>query len=145
MRFSIMATALAVLLLIPSAATAEKFSGQSQQGKLVKMSTRPNGEVRIFTIRWDVRKCDRGTDLAPMRTGFVRPIKESRPGSFADKGAFTERFTDARVRFITSAKGAASNSGRTWTGTFKVRAEVEFHDGTTDTCRLGPISWTARR
>jgi hypothetical protein len=137
--------AVLIALVVPSAAAAKKFTGQSEQRKLVKLWTRPNGEVRAFAVRWDVRKCENGTNLTPIQTGFVHPLRESRPGSFSDQGAFTQRFTDARVRLITSAKGAASPSGRAWTGTFKVRAEVEFHDGSTDTCRLGPISWTARR
>jgi hypothetical protein len=144
MRTVVALTASVVLLVaLPSMAAGESFAGQSQQGMLVKLRTQSNGELRRLEIRWKTDDCAHGSRIKRHKTSFIQPFDRSRPGSFADQGAFTERYTDGRIRIATSASGELVSPGR-WKGRFKVKATIEFDSGSTDVCRLGPISWNAR-
>lgn len=141
-RLCLVAT-LTASFALPASAGAETFQGNSAQGKKVVLTTTPNGELRRLSIRWRTRDCDNGSRMHTRWTSFVQPVDESRPGSFADQGAFTTHYSDATVRFVTAARGSQGASGR-WSGTFKIKAHiVRKPGGSVDDCRLGPISWNA--
>jgi hypothetical protein len=133
----------AASLALPAAAGAEKFQGSSAQGKQAVVFTRPDGEVRSFSISWRTRDCDNGTRMHARWTSFQFSRGEAEADSFAGSGAFTTHYTDATVRFVGSARGAQAESGR-WSGRFKIKAHIERPGGPSDDCRLGPISWSAR-
>ena len=143
MRRGLFALASAVLSVVPAAANADTLEGHSDQGKRVVLRTDHGGTLKRFSIRWRTRDCDNGTVMHTRWTSFVPPVEESRPGHFADQGAFTTHYTDATVRFVTSVAGDQEASGR-WGGTFKIKAHIERPNGPSDDCRLGPISWSVR-
>ena len=136
--------AVGICLALPAASAAETFSGQSAQGKLVRLSTQPNGEVRGFGIRWSTQDCNpEGGRLAPRWTGFGKPLDRSRPGFFADKGQYEVQYTDAKVRFVGKVEGRRRSDDR-WSGTFKIKAFIDPESGPDFTCKRRRTSWRAK-
>jgi hypothetical protein len=138
------AAAAAAALVFPAAAAAETFTGKTVQGKRVVVETRPDGELRKASWRWNTKDCDRpGTSL---RTQFtrLRTPKRSRPGYFKAKGTYRVKFSDSTVRFEVSRTGR-QRSRRRWAGTFRARAFIKLDSGRRIECKLRRIDWAAKR
>jgi hypothetical protein len=129
------------LLALPAATSAEKFTGQSRQGKLVLLWTQPNDEVRKFGIRWKTDDCTPEGRMGTRWTGFIKPFDRSEPGRFEDHGSYEVDYSDADVRFVTSVWGK-QRSDRRWVGRFKIKAFIDRPDGSSNTCRA-ETKWSA--
>lgn len=131
------------LLALPGSAAAETFTGTTVQGKQVVIETRPDGELRKASWRWNTKNCDEpGVTL---RTQFtrLRTPERSRPGYFKAKGTYRVEFSDSTVRFEVSSTGR-QRSHRRWAGTFRARALVNLDDGGRVECKLRRIDWAAK-
>jgi hypothetical protein len=131
------------LLALPGSAAAETFTGRTVQGKQVVIETRPDGELRKATWRWNTKNCDEpGVTL---RTQFtrLRTPKRSRPGYFKAKGTYRVEFSDSTVRFEVSSTGR-QRGARRWAGTFRARAFVNLDAGGRVECKLRRVEWAAR-
>lgn len=136
------AAAAVALLALPAAASAERFSGETAQGKPVKIVSTPEGELRKATWRWQATCKRKGLRLRPMTT-VLTTARRSKPGFFKGKGSYKVRARDARIRVFVAMVGRQKRPDR-WTGTFKAKAYVDLKDGPKSVCKLRRIGWTAK-
>jgi hypothetical protein len=142
MRRAILA-ALGVALMIPGLAGATEFKGATQQGKRVVLRTTPDDTVKLMQLRWRTGDCSNPRFvMRTTKTFMVPPLDRSRSGSFADRGQYRVRYSDARVRYRVGSRGSMISDDR-WKGTFTAKAWLTFNDGSKMTCRLRRIGWHA--
>lgn len=130
-------------LALPASASAETFRGKTVQGKPVTLQTRPDGEVRKVVWRWNTTTCE-DSDLRLKTQSTVLKNPQGKPGSFSSKGAYTVKYSDAKIRFKIVSAGRQRSAGR-WSGTFKAKAVVDLEDGDEVLCKLRRIDWAATR
>lgn len=128
-------------LALPVSASAESFRGKTAQGKPVTLQTRPDGEVRTVVWRWNTTACE-DSDLRLKTQSTVLKDPRGKPGSFASKGSYTVKYSDAKIRFKVISDGRQRSPGR-WSGTFKARVFVDLEEGDEVFCKLRRIDWAA--
>jgi hypothetical protein len=138
-----LAAAIALLcLVLPASAAADTFRGQTSQRKPVTIETRPDGELRKGTWRWEAG-CDRKNLRLKTQTTVLRNAQRSKPGYFKAKGSYKAKFRDARIRFEVAMTGRQKQPNR-WAGTFAGKAFVDLKGGGNAVCKLRKVDWAAK-
>jgi hypothetical protein len=137
---AICATAVA-LLLVPTAADAAKWRGETRQGRLAVVVTGSDGLVTKVRIRYRAACGDDKT----LSSGvvFAAPFDTSSSTSFEDVGTFSFDLPNGeRARARTRVDGGLRESGR-WTGNFRVRLRITRNGRFVTNCRSGRVGWKA--
>jgi len=138
---SVMACALAAMLMVVAPAEAAKWKGKTRQGRGAFVHTGANGVVSYAKIRYAAPCRDNTAVFA--NVVFVPPIDSATTTSFFDRGPFRFRIgKHERVRANTTIRGGLRRSGR-WTGTFSIRLRVYVRGRLDTTCRIRRLGWKA--
>jgi hypothetical protein len=127
---------------LPATATAAKWSGGTEQGRIVSVVTGADGRVKSVLIGWRAH-CGRGRYTT--RTGFQRPLDVNVRGRFEDgapPGYRVKLGNGLRARIKPHVRGRLGGHGN-WRGTFSVRVGIFRGTSQVDTCRLRGDSWSA--
>jgi hypothetical protein len=129
------------LLLVPVAADAAKWRGETRQGRLAEVRTGSDGIVDRARIRYRAR-CGDGKTLTS-GVIFLAPLDHTTATEFRDAGRFTFKIRGGeRARARVSVNGGLRTSGR-WTGNFRIRVRITRKGNFVTSCRTGRVGWKA--
>lgn len=135
--------ALAALLLVPAVAEADRWRGETRQGRLALVVTGADGLVNKVRIRYRAR-CSDGKQLTS-GVRFRPPFQVSTATSFVDGGTFHFDLPNReRARARVAVEGGLRRSGR-WTGDFRIRVRITRGGRFVANCRTSRIGWRASR
>jgi hypothetical protein len=134
-----LALAVAMLVVAPSVADAERWRGKTKQGRAVSVRTGDDDRVERVSVSWKAM-CERGTYMS--RTVFVRPFDVSEAAEFEERASYRASVKGGyRARHTVFVHGALGDER--WSGTFRVRTRVTKGGRTVDRCRIKGVRWTA--
>jgi hypothetical protein len=140
-RTLVVCVVLAALLAVPAVASAARWKGKTDQGRVVTVRTGADGVVNRVFVRWKAR-CREVTRTG--RTVFRVPLDQAGTTAFADAGTSRSSLGGGvRSRDTVSVRGSLGGDGR-WRGTFRFRSVLRKDGRVVDRCRVREIGWRAR-